>query len=99
MIAIYGLYPDPDSAERALDSLRRAGAELGFAPRDIAIISSEPFEGYRFGKGVDERDHQTIMPWLPALSGALGRLTCLGFPTLTPTAYPLVHGGRPTAPH
>ena len=58
MIAVYGLYPDPDSAERALDSLRRARAELGFALRDIAIISSEPFEEYRLGRG----DHQTIMP-------------------------------------
>ena len=98
MIAIYGLYPDPDSAERALDSLRRARAELGFAPRDIAIISSEPFEGYRFGRGVDERDHKTIMPWLAALGGALGGFTGLEFATLTQNAYPLATGGMPLAP-
>ena len=98
MIAIYGLYPNPDSAERALDSLRRARAELGFAPRDIAIISSEPFEGYRFGQGVDERDHQTIMPWLAALGGALGGFTGLEFATLTQNAYPLATGGMPLAP-
>jgi len=98
MIAIYGLYPDPDSAERALDSLRRARAELGFAPRDIAIISSEPFEGYRFGQGVDERDDQTIMPWLAALGGALGGFTGLEFATLTQNAYPLATGGMPLAP-
>ena len=83
---------------RALDSLRRARAELGFAPRDIAIISSEPFEGYPFGQGVDERDHQTIMPWLAALGGALGGFTGLEFATLTQNAYPLATGGMPLAP-
>jgi len=98
MIAIYGLYPDPDSAERALDSLRGARAELGFAPRDIAVISSEPFEGYGFSRGVDERDHKTIMPWLAALGGALGGFTGLEFATLTQNAYPLATGGMPLAP-
>jgi hypothetical protein len=98
MIAVYGLYPDPDSAERALDSLRRARAELGFAPRDIAIISSEPFEGYRFGRGVDERDHQTIMPWLAALGGTLGGFIGFEFASFTQNAYPLATGGMPLAP-
>ena len=94
MIAVYGLYPDPDSAERALDSLRRARAELGFALRDIAIISSEPFEENRWGRG----DHQTIMPWLAALGGALGGFTGFEFASFTQNAYPLATGGMPLAP-
>jgi len=94
MIAVYGLYPDPDSAERALDSLRRARAELGFALRDIAIISSEPFEENRWGRG----DHQTIMPWLAALGGALGGFTGFEFASFTQNTYPLATGGMPLAP-
>lgn len=62
--AIYGLYSDPDSAQRAVDSLRGAEVEA----RDITVISSEPFEEYEFGR----MDHRTPMPWLAALGGLIG---------------------------
>ncbi len=43
MKAIYGLYPDPDSAQRALNLLERAKRDLGFEDRDIAVLSGEPY--------------------------------------------------------
>jgi hypothetical protein len=37
--AIYGLYDDPEVAQRAVDGLRAAGAD----DADIVVMSSEPF--------------------------------------------------------
>jgi hypothetical protein len=96
--ALYALYSAPDSAQLAVDSLRQARAELGFRPRDIAIISSEPFEEYDFGRGVEEREHRTVMPWLAALGGTLGGCTGFELASLSQKAYPLLTGGMPLAP-
>jgi hypothetical protein len=85
--AIYGLYHDPDAAQRAVDALREAKVEA----RDITIISSEPFEGYEFGR----LDHHTPMPWLAALGGLVGGLSGFLLATLTQRAYPLATGGMP----
>ena len=84
---IYGLYPDPDSAQRAVDALRGAKVE----PRDIAVISSEPFEEYEFGR----LDHRTPMPWLAALGGLMGGLSGFALAVLTQKSYPLPTGGMP----
>ena len=50
MKALYALYSEPEAAQRALDSLRAgaAGSELKFDPRQIVVISGEPYEGYEF---------------------------------------------------
>jgi len=87
MKAVYGLYPDPDSAERAVDLLRDANVE----DRSIVVLSSEPFEEYEFGR----RDHKTIMPWLAALGGLVGGASAFAFVAFTQNAYPLPTGGMP----
>ena len=48
MNALYGLYTDAEGAQRAVDVLRAASAELKFNPQQIVIVSGEPHEGYEF---------------------------------------------------
>jgi len=84
--AIYALYRDPDSAQRAVDALSGAGAALGVKRKNITIISSEPFEDYAFGRGVDKRDHRSLMPWIAALGGLIGGVTGLSLATFTQNA-------------
>ncbi len=88
--AIYGLYADPDSAQRAVDSLRRAGIE----ERDLAVLSSEPYDEYEFGR----IGHRTHMPWLAVLGGLLGGATGFLLSSLTQKLYPLPTGGMPIMP-
>jgi hypothetical protein len=87
MSAVYGLYPNPDSAQRAVNLLRAAGVES----RDIAVVSSEPHEEFDFGK----RDAHTSMPWLAALGGLIGGLSGYALAVLTQRDYPLITGGMP----
>ncbi len=87
MNAIYGLYVDPDSAQRAFGGLRAAKVE----DRNIVVMSSEPFESYEFG----QRDRRTIMPWLAAAGAALCGLSALAFVAFTQKAYPLPTGAMP----
>ena len=89
MNAIYGLYPDPDSAQRAFNALERSQSELGFMDRDIAVLSGEPYEEYGFGK----RDNVTRMPWIAALGGLVGGLCGWWFVAFTQKAYPMISGG------
>ena len=98
MKTIYALYPDPESAQRAVNALAGAGATLGVKPKNITIISSEPFEEYGFGHGVDKRDHRSLMPWIAALGGLIGGAVGLSLATFTQNAYPLPTGGMPIAP-
>jgi len=88
--AIYGLYADPDSAQRAVDSLRAAGVD----ERAISVASSEPFEEYEFGR----REQRTPMAWLAALGGLVGGVSGYLLSSLTQKAYPLPTGGMPLAP-
>jgi hypothetical protein len=88
--AIYGLYPDPGSAQRAVNSLRQAGT----ADRDIVVVSSEPFEEYDFGW----LDRRTPMPWLAALGGLVGGASGYLLASMSQRVYPLVTGGMPIAP-
>lgn len=91
MNAIYGLYPDPDSAQRALNLIERVKGELGFSDGDIAVLSGEPYEEYGFG----QRNHKTRMPWIAALGGLVGGLTGWGFVSFTQKSYPMISGGMP----
>ena len=88
--AIYGLYSDPDAAQRAVNSLRQAGVMDG----DIAVVSSEPFDEYDFGR----LDHHTAMPWLAVLGGVLGGVSGYLLASLTQQVYPIITGGMPIAP-
>jgi hypothetical protein len=85
--AIYGLYDDPDVAQRAVDGLRAAGAP----DADIVVMSSEPFEEHAFG----QRDHATWMPWIALLGGIVGGGLGYGLTSATQRAWPIVTSGMP----
>ncbi len=87
LISVYGLYPDPDSAQRAVEALRG----VGVAEQNTVIISSEPFESYEFGRC----DHRSRMPWLAALGGLIGGISGYWLASLAQKAYPLPTGAMP----
>jgi hypothetical protein len=87
MKAVYGLYPDPDAAQRAVDLLRGAGVE----DRSIVVLSSEPFDEHEFGR----RERNTIMPWLAAVGGLVCGAAAFAFGAFTQKVYPLPTGGMP----
>jgi hypothetical protein len=91
---LYALYPDPDSAQRAVNALRDAATELGVGAREIVVLSSEPFDGYEFF----EQDHKSIVPWIAALGGLAGGVTGFWFAAFTQNAYPLNTGGMAIVP-
>ncbi len=86
--AIYGLFPDPVSADRGLNALQAAGVSRG----KIVVMSSEPFDDYSFSHA----EHSAAMPWLAVMGGVIGG--SIGFllaAAYTQEAYPLVTGGMP----
>jgi hypothetical protein len=94
MSALYALYADPDSAQRAVDSLRAASSQLKYDPRQIVIVSGEPHEGYEFTDS-----HATTTPYRWAvLGGIVGGTLGYLLTTLTQKSYPIVTGGMPLAP-
>ncbi len=87
MKAVYGLYPDGQSAQQAVNRLRAAG----LTDRDITILSSRPMEEFEFG----QIDKSTWM-WRIACLGALaGLLSALGLAWLTEMSWPINVGGLP----
>ena len=90
MSAIYGLYADPNLAQRAVNNLRAAGV----ADADITVISSEPFEHLEFG----HRDARTAMPWIAAAAGAIGLVSTYYLLGLSQRSWPLVTAGMPIVP-
>lgn len=89
--AIYALYSEPDSAERAFNSLRVLASDLGIETRDIAVESSEPFDEHAFGRPETE----THMPWLAVLGGVIGATSGFWLASWTQRAYPIPTGGMP----
>jgi len=87
MKAIYGLYPDPVSAQHAVEELRRAG----IADRSITVITSQPYEEYEFS----HRYKQTWIFWIAAGGGALGLAIGFALAYITETRWPIVTGGMP----
>jgi len=88
MRAVYGLYPNGDSAQQAVNRLRAAG----IVDRDITVISAQPMEDYEFG----EMDKATWMWWLACLGGLIGMSVGFGLSWLTETSWPMNVGGLPT---
>jgi hypothetical protein len=88
MRAVYGLYPDGDSAQQAVNRLRAAG----MPDRDITVISAQPMEDYEFG----EMDKATWMWWLACLGGLIGMSVGLGLTWMAETSWPMNVGGLPT---
>ena len=87
MKAIYGLYSDPDSAQRAVNELRRAGVADGA----ITVVASQPYEEYEFS----HRYKQTWIFWIAAGGGVLGLGIGLALAYITEAFWPLVTGGMP----
>ena len=87
MKAIYGLYSDGDSAQDAVNELRRAGV----ADRSIVVITSQPYEEYEFSS----RHKQTWIFWIAAAGGVVGLAAGLGLALLTELAWPIPTGGMP----
>jgi hypothetical protein len=85
--AIYALYDNPDTVQRAVDRLRAAGV----ADRDIVVMSSEPFEEYEFS----HRDSATWLHWIAGAGGVIGLLTGYGLTRYTELAWPLRTSGMP----
>ncbi len=94
MRVLYALYPDPDSAQRAVDSLRADGKTPGLDARHIAVVSSEPFDGYDFFL----QDHKTVIPWIATLGGLVGGIAGFSFAAYTQAVYPIPTGGMPIVP-
>jgi Alternative complex III, ActD subunit len=94
MTGIYALYSDPDSAQRAVNSLRAGARELGIRAKDIRVLSSEPFEDEEF----TVRESRSAMPWIAALGGVIGGLGGYALTTFTQRSYPLPTGGMPVSP-
>jgi hypothetical protein len=90
MNAIYGLYSDPNVAQRAVNNLRSAGV----ADADITVISSEPFEQFEFG----HRDAKTAMPWIAAAAGVFGMVASYYLLGLSQMSWPLKTSGMPIVP-
>ena len=81
MKAVYGLYPDDQSAQQAFNRLRAAGV----ATRDITVISAQPMEDFEFGNP----DKATWM-WVVRLPGGLiGMSVGFGLAWLTETSWPI----------
>lgn len=87
MKAVYALYSNPESAQRAVDGLRAAGIH----DRQITILSSEPLEEYEFGS----RDRGTWMPWIAVLGAAIGLTTGYLLTSITQSVWPMNTGGMP----
>lgn len=90
MSAVYGLYGDPDAAQRGVNALRAAGVR----DADLVVLSAEPFDEYEFGR----RDHATLMPWLAALGGALGGTAGFWLASTTQELWPLPTASMPIVP-
>jgi hypothetical protein len=87
MRAVYGLYPDGDSAQQAVNRLRATGV----ADRDITVISAQPMEDYEFG----EMDKASWMWWLACGGGLVGMATGFGLAWITEMSWPMNVGGLP----
>jgi len=85
--AVYGLYPNGQSAQQAVNRVRAAG----FTDRQITVFSAQPMAEYEFG----QIDKATAM-WSIASGGALvGMATAFGLTWLTETSWPINTGGLP----
>ena len=88
MKAVYGLYPDGQSAQQAVNRLRAAG----LADRQITILTAQPMEDFEFG----HIDKANWIWWLACLGGLIGMAAGFGLAWLTETSWPINVGGLPT---
>jgi hypothetical protein len=91
MTAIYGLFPDTNSARQALTALRTESSRLRIKPESILLMSSEPLEEEGFGW----EEQRTPMPWFAVLGAVLGGTAGYTLAAFTQRVYPLPTGGMP----
>jgi len=87
MSAVYALYPDGDSAQRAVNSLKAAG--LG--EDAITVVTGEPLEHYQFF----ETDKSTWMWYIASFGGLAGLSFATWLTRMTELAWPLNTGNMP----
>ena len=87
MSAVYALYPDGDSAQRAVNALRASG----LAADAITVISGEPLEHHEFF----ETDKATWMWYIASFGGLVGLLFATWLTRMTELAWPLNTGNMP----
>ncbi len=85
--SIYGLFPDPDTAERGMNALRAAG----IGPGKIIVMSDQPFDEYSFTRA----NRKTVMPWIATLGGLVGGVSGYMLARYTQVAYPIMTGNMP----
>jgi hypothetical protein len=87
MSAIYALYPDGESAQRAVHALRAAGL-----PGDaITVLSGEPIEDQDFF----EADKSTWMWYIASAGGIVGLAFGTWLTRMTELAWPINTGNMP----
>jgi hypothetical protein len=94
MSTVYGIYGDPDDAQRAVDVLVAAGPALHFGKRQIVVVSGEPFDGYDFS----DEHADTHLFRLALLGAAIGGAFGYWLTSYTQRAYVLPTGGMPIVP-
>ena len=87
MRAVYALYPDGQSAQRAVNGLRAAG----IADSGITVISGEPMEDYEFS----EMHKDTWIWYLATGGGVVGLAAAAWLTTMTETSWPIQTGNMP----
>jgi Alternative complex III, ActD subunit len=87
MKGVYALYPDGQSAQRAVNSLRAAGV----SDAEITVISSAPMEDFEFSHiGGKNR-----LWYVASLGGLIGFLASTSLIMFTEKDWPLNTGGMP----
>jgi len=87
MKALYALYDDGRSAQRAVDGLR----EAGITDQNITVISAQPMDDYAFS-----RMHSRTYMWYFACAGAaVGLSAATALTYTTQTSWKLPTGGMP----
>jgi hypothetical protein len=87
MSAVYGLYADPEAAQRAVNGLYAAG----IAADDVVVMSGEPFETQPFA----HRDSATWLWYIACLGGVIGLTFATWLTRMTELAWPLQTGNMP----
>jgi hypothetical protein len=87
MSAVYALYPDGDSAQRAVNALRAAGLPVDA----ITVLSGEPIEDQEFF----ESDKSTWMWYFASAGGIVGLSFATWLTRMTELAWPIKTGNMP----